>query len=1098
MSEVARLDVLVSALGVGKTKAELAALQGSLTRSAGGALKATAALAGIGGAAVALKAVTQQTVGFDKSMRNVNSIAQLNERQFGKLEKSVLGLAGKTAQAPITLADGLYDLVSSGFNATDSIKILTSSAKAATAGLTDTATSTKAVAAVLNAYHLRAKDAKGVSDALFRTVDRGVLSFEDLAQNIGDVLPWAANLKVDLAQVGAAVATMTKNGESAPEAMTKLKGAMVALVKPSDAMKASLKELGVSTGGELIQKTGSLQGALSALFRSVDGNTESFQKLFPDIRGAAGAMQLTGRNARTAAQDLKALDKASGATSRALGEQSKSVSYQWEQMKANASSLAIQVGSALIPSMSGAAQAVSGFVQEIMSGQGAGGQFRDVVETLGSAFRDAYQQVSPIVGTLASLTGELLTSKAAVTGLVAAMATFYSIRGAVAVIDSLGKALRFVRAHPVIAATVAAAGLIGALSQLGSSESIESRLARENADAHRAQAEAIRGVGDAERVAAESALSARQAAVDLKQAHLDTATALKEHGRRSIEYRRAALAEEQASLRLIGAQEASAEALEQNQSKNVSIIWNAKQRLKAAAEEVRALDELARSRAKSGGNVRSDPTFIRTAAKATEVLVDQTQQYYAAVSRVNVSETNRLRLMNASKAITAENVRGVSAFVDQIAALPKSKQTKLLLQNQEALAKIGESVGLLDKYGKKRALARVLANNEDAKSKIQDVLSLLASVRDKTFTITGRYVPPVNMPGRGGNEGGGGPGRTRGANGITLSPDEAFIAQQQAIIDRSTRKQASLQSRFSRKDYLRDKGKYEFLIGRKETSTKGLSGDKLADAKERNKRISDARKSATDSLRDLNRGWKRQEAIDAQAGIGAAAQAKIDRREKKMGQPTAADYASASMSAAQFSGNLTAAQQAGDALAAARLVELVQAQVTGDPRKIDQAWKNLSDAAQVQKSAAEAFKTAAESVRDNWSAGLDAELIKARVLTPDDMTDDRGVLTDSATVYRSFFDAAVAGGDTAGVSKWGQALLGIQSELEQINGNTAEMAASNQEQIDLLKQQLVDTRREIAVGSAQAKAALDWISSGIGNRALRGSTTPPAGRRGSL
>jgi sulfite reductase alpha subunit-like flavoprotein len=38
---------------------------------------------------------------FDKSMRNVNSIAQLPEPAFNQLQKSVLGLAGKTAQAPL-------------------------------------------------------------------------------------------------------------------------------------------------------------------------------------------------------------------------------------------------------------------------------------------------------------------------------------------------------------------------------------------------------------------------------------------------------------------------------------------------------------------------------------------------------------------------------------------------------------------------------------------------------------------------------------------------------------------------------------------------------------------------------------------------------------------------------------------------------------------------------------------------------------------------------------------------------------------------------------------------------------------------------------
>ena len=73
---------------------------------------------------------------FDKAMRNVNSIAQLPKKQFKSLSDNVLELAKKVNQAPQTLAEGLYDLVSSGFDAAESMVVLESSAKAATAGLT--------------------------------------------------------------------------------------------------------------------------------------------------------------------------------------------------------------------------------------------------------------------------------------------------------------------------------------------------------------------------------------------------------------------------------------------------------------------------------------------------------------------------------------------------------------------------------------------------------------------------------------------------------------------------------------------------------------------------------------------------------------------------------------------------------------------------------------------------------------------------------------------------------------------------------------------------------------------------------------------------
>lgn len=296
--------------------------------------------------------VGKLAVDFDKGMRNVNSIAQLPESSFKRLSQSVLDLAGPTAQAPKTLAAGLYDLVSSGFNSSESLAILGKSARAATAGLTTTEVSTTAVAAVLNAYHLPAKKAGEVSDLLFRTVDRGVITFEQLASTIGDVLPFAASLGVDLGQVGASISTMTKAGINPAETMTRIKNIMVALLKPSESLQDALKQVGAESGEALIKQRG-LQGGLEAVIGTTDGTKSAVAELFPNIRGLGGVLALTGANARGAGEDLAGMRDASGATARALSQQSQSISYQWQQLKADASALAIEIAPNLLNGMRG-------------------------------------------------------------------------------------------------------------------------------------------------------------------------------------------------------------------------------------------------------------------------------------------------------------------------------------------------------------------------------------------------------------------------------------------------------------------------------------------------------------------------------------------------------------------------------------------------------------------------------------------------------------------------------------------------------------------------------------------------------------------------
>ena len=284
---------------------------------------------------------------FDRNMRNVNSIAQLPPKQFERLKKSVLDLAGPTAQTPNTLAEGLYDLVSSGFSAEEAIGILHKSALAASAGLTTTEVATKAVAAALNAYELPARKAGQISDQLFETVNRGVLTFDQLATTIGDVLPFASQMNVGLDQVGAAISTMTKGGLSAAESTTRLKNTLVTLLKPGKDLAKTLKSMG-TTGEELVRKKG-LQGALEAILATTDGSKEAVAKLFPNIRALGGVLALTGIHAKSASEDLDAFKNTTGATAQVLAEQEKSFGFQLQRAWAQLQAVLIEIGTQVLP-----------------------------------------------------------------------------------------------------------------------------------------------------------------------------------------------------------------------------------------------------------------------------------------------------------------------------------------------------------------------------------------------------------------------------------------------------------------------------------------------------------------------------------------------------------------------------------------------------------------------------------------------------------------------------------------------------------------------------------------------------------------------------
>lgn len=810
MSEAARLFVLVDANVTG-AQAKLIGVQGTLEKTAASARRADKASQGFGrsfsrslgqaagfgsvyaaarGVESAVKGVVTQTVGFDRGMRNVNSIAQLSERQFGKLETSVRSLATQTAQSPQTLADGLYDIVSSGFQANDALKILRSGALAASAGLTDTKTATSAVTGVLNAYHLKAKDAAAVSDDLFQTVNLGVLSFEQLAAGIGPVLPFAARLGVNLKQLGGFTATLTKAGVPARQAFTDIKGALSALIKPTDELKGAYKELGVTTGSELIRKTGSVQAALEALYKTTGGSATAFAKLFPDLRGLTAALGVTGKNAGGAARDLRGFVSDTGATAKALSQQRKSVGFQFQQLKADVSDLEIKIGGALIPTARKGAEAVIGFVRGLETGKGSGGAFADdlgrVASTAGKiasavtgaaggiahAFAPAVGPVLAVGKALGSLALDIGKSKSALTALGGGFLAFKAVTTGAALaqgaITKFGAAAAFART-PLGAVAIGAALLGAALLTLGNDDSEEAALAKANAAAHRDQADAIKSVQRATEDAANKGLAAQRANNAYRSSQDQTRKSLGElygaqqklngivaaGGKGTSEYRHQLAQvhtlqsqhrddltnEKTAFLDAKGASNAYGASVKKQQTENAAAIGKSAGVIARSLKEVNRLqtEPITRHVAGKGGlqpvTDRQEAQRVRDVATAQKNANETIRENAKVLAVAATSELSRQRLMDQSTRIQAKYAQGVADLIHNISNLPKSQQASLLLSGgQSVLSQLGQVSSALNHAGRSATVSVVIKGAASASAALAGLQAIQKGVKSKVVT----------------------------------------------------------------------------------------------------------------------------------------------------------------------------------------------------------------------------------------------------------------------------------------------------------------------------------------------------------------------------
>jgi len=301
--------------------------------------------------ALALGAGVKAFVGFEASMRNVNVIARQSEKDFAGTTQAVLDMARELGAGPTELADALYNINSASFQGAQGLEVLRAATMAGRAGMADTATAARALTNILNAYGKDSSEAGDVSDILFKTVEKGVLTFDDLANSLGTVSATAAAVGVPIEEVAAAMATMTRGGINARESATALNRLMFALAKGTDELAVALQGTGFESGEALLNAKG-LGGAIEFLADATKGSVGETSELVSSIRAAKAALSLARESGADFAGDLDIIaDKSSraGATLDAFNEQSKTLKFALDKLKSAFSVIGIQLGETLEP-----------------------------------------------------------------------------------------------------------------------------------------------------------------------------------------------------------------------------------------------------------------------------------------------------------------------------------------------------------------------------------------------------------------------------------------------------------------------------------------------------------------------------------------------------------------------------------------------------------------------------------------------------------------------------------------------------------------------------------------------------------------------------
>jgi len=288
---------------------------------------------------------------FEAAVRAMNVQAKLSETALKAVTASVRDLSVQMGQSPTIMIGSLHQIYSAGFQGAAALDILKQSSISATAGMVSVGEATGTITRILQAYKMGAEKAGDVSDILFSTVTNGRTSFGELSGSIGKVVSTAASVKVGMDQVGAAIATMTKGGVDAGTATSALNSLMLKVVDNEGALHDAMYQAGIDNGALFLQTNG-LAGVLRFLQQETGGAAEKLLQLGIDTRSYKAIAALTrdeGKAFATSLQEIGQTSNRTGSTLRAFQEQSKSLSFQWAQLKADFAAASIEIGASLAP-----------------------------------------------------------------------------------------------------------------------------------------------------------------------------------------------------------------------------------------------------------------------------------------------------------------------------------------------------------------------------------------------------------------------------------------------------------------------------------------------------------------------------------------------------------------------------------------------------------------------------------------------------------------------------------------------------------------------------------------------------------------------------
>ena len=278
---------------------------------------------------------------FGMELRRIQSLAL--DFDFGKLRSGLMDIDARFGSV-VHNARALYMAYTSGVRGTekDLVGFTETMSKLATTIQSDVMPTIDSVTSVMNAWNLSANSANEIADLIFSTIKYGKSNAAQLTTSLGHVVAPAAALNLQLDELGASIAVLTKTMKT-NRAMTYLSNILGKMASPTKAVQEAAAELGIELSANSIKARGFAQ-TLKDIRLATGGDIAKIAKIFPDLRGQRAALTLLGTQYKDFEAQLGNMRNKAGSMEEALAKIADTPEAQIKALKNTMSMLALEVG----------------------------------------------------------------------------------------------------------------------------------------------------------------------------------------------------------------------------------------------------------------------------------------------------------------------------------------------------------------------------------------------------------------------------------------------------------------------------------------------------------------------------------------------------------------------------------------------------------------------------------------------------------------------------------------------------------------------------------------------------------------------------------